>query len=151
MKILANNKKALFNYEVIRRFQAGIVLQGWEVKSIKSRNISMKESYIKILKGEPVIENLFVSPWPGMADFTEYLSTRPRKLLLHASEIHNLLSGVKIKGQTVIPLQIFQEKNKVKIEVALARGLKKYDKRARLKEKDQKREINRDLKHMGYN
>ncbi len=98
MKILANNKKALFNYEVIRRFQAGIVLQGWEVKSIKSRNISMKESYIKILKGEPVIENLFVSPWPGMADFTEYLSTRPRKLLLHASEIHNFtdLSGIEL-------------------------------------------------------
>lgn len=151
MKILANNKKALFNYEVIKRFQAGVVLEGWEVKSIKKGNVSLKESYIKIINKEPIIENLYVSEWPGMNDFKEFMLTRSRKLLLHNHEINNLISGVKIKGQTIIPLQLFQDKNIIKIELALAKGKKKYDKRSKLKEQDQKRQIDRDLKQMGYN
>ncbi|HRP37667.1 MAG TPA: SsrA-binding protein, partial [Candidatus Dojkabacteria bacterium] len=76
---------------------------------------------------------------------------RDRVLLLHQQEINNLISGTKIKGQTIVPLQLYLDKNKIKLEIALARGKKKYDKRARLKEKDQIRQIDRDLKHLGYN
>lgn len=150
MKILAKNKKALFNYEVIKKFQAGMILQGWEVKSIKAGNVSLKESYVKIADDKPVIEKMHVSEWPGMKVSSDFVFDRTRELLLHKQEINNLLSGVKIKGHTIIPVQLLIERNKIKLEIALARGLKKYDKRAKLKEKDQIRQINRDLKQMGY-
>lgn len=150
MKILANNKKALFNYEVLKKYQAGIVLLGWEVKSIKNGHTSLKESYIKILNGEPIIENMHVATWQGI-DVEEVDLKKSRKLLLHEQEISQLVAGVKIKGQTIIPLSLFLDKNRVKVEIALAKGKKRYDKRDKLKEKDQIRQIDRDLKYMGYN
>lgn len=151
MKVLANNKKALFNYEVLKKYQAGLSLQGWEVKSIKSGHASLKESYVKIINGEAVIEGMHVAVWPGAGEIKESMLDRNRKLLLHQQEISQLVAGVKIKGQTIVPLSLFLDKNKVKLEIALARGTKKYDKREKLKEKDQIRQIDRDLKHMGYN
>lgn len=150
MKILANNKKALFNYEVLKKYQAGIVLLGWEVKSIKNGHTSLKESYIKILNGEPIIENMHVATWQGI-DIEEVDLKKSRKLLLHEQEISQLVAGVKIKGQTIIPLSLFLDRNRVKVEIALAKGKKRYDKRDKLKEKDQIRQIDRDLKYMGYN
>ena len=151
MKILANNKKAIFNYEILKKFQAGLVLQGWEVKSIKSGRVSLKESYVKVMLGIPIIEKMHISEWPGMQKENDPDLDRDRVLLLHQQEINNLISGTKIKGQTIVPLQLFLDKNKIKLEIALARGKKKYDKRAKLKEKDQIRQIDRDLKHLGYN
>ena len=151
MKILANNKKAIFNYEILKKFQAGLVLQGWEVKSIKSGRVSLKESYVKVMQGIPIIEKMHISEWPGMQKENDPDLDRDRVLLLHQQEINNLISGTKIKGQTIVPLQLFLDKNKIKLEIALARGKKKYDKRAKLKEKDQIRQIDRDLKHLGYN
>lgn len=151
MKILANNKKAIFNYEVLKKFQAGLVLKGWEVKSIKTGRVSLKESYVKIMNGVPIIEKMHISEWPGMHKDTDPDFDRDRVLLLHQQEINNLISGTKIKGRTIVPLQLYLDKNKIKLEIALARGKKKYDKRVRLKEKDQIRQIDRDLKHLGYN
>lgn len=151
MKILANNKKAIFNYEVLKKFQAGLVLKGWEVKSIKTGRVSLKESYVKIMHGVPIIEKMHISEWPGMHKENDPDLDRDRVLLLHQQEINNLISGTKIKGQTIVPLQLYLDKNKIKLEIALARGKKKYDKRVRLKEKDQIRQIDRDLKHLGYN
>lgn len=151
MKILANNKKALFNYEVLKKFQAGLVLKGWEVKSIKTGRVSLKESYVKVMQGVPIIEKMHVSEWPGMHKESEPELDRDIVLLLHQHEINNLISGTKIKGQTIVPLQLYLDRNKIKLEIALAKGKKKYDKRAKLKEKDQIRQIDRDLKHIGYN
>lgn len=151
MKILANNKKAVFNYEVLKKFEAGIVLEGWEVKSIKTGRVSLKESYVKIMQGVPIIEKMHISEWPGMQKEKDPNLDRDRILLLHQKEINNLITGTKIKGQTIVPLQLYIDKNKIKLEIALARGKKKYDKRAKLKEKDQIRQIDRDLKHLGYN
>lgn len=151
MKILANNKKAVFNYEVLKKFEAGIVLEGWEVKSIKTGRVSLKESYVKIMQGVPIIEKMHISEWPGMQKENDPNLDRDRILLLHQKEINNLITGTKIKGQTIVPLQLFLDKNKIKLEIALARGKKKFDKRAKLKEKDQIRQIDRDLKHLGYN
>lgn len=150
MKIISTNKKALFNYEVIKKHQAGISLQGWEVKSIKSGNVSLKESYIKIRNHEAFVDGMNVSPWKGMQDYKDTMSVNERKLLLNRQELNALESAVKIKGQTIVPIQIYIDKNRIKLEVALARGKKLHDKRAKLKEKDQKRQIERDLKHMGY-
>lgn len=151
MKILANNKKALFNYEVLKKYQAGIVLEGWEVKSIKKGHASLKESYVKIIEDEAYIEGMHVAFWQGAGELKEGMTDKPRKLLLHKQEITQLSSGVKVKGQTIVPLNLFLDKNKIKLEIALARGKKLYDKRQQLKEKDQIRQINRDLKHFGYN
>lgn len=151
MKVLATNKKALFNYEVLKKYQAGLVLHGWEVKSIKNGHASLKESYVKVIDGEAMIEGMHVAMWRGAGEIKEFMLDRSRKLLLHQQEINQLLAGVKIKGQTIVPLNLFLDKNKIKLEIALARGKKKYDKREKLKEKDQIRQINRDLKHMGYN
>ena len=151
MKILANNKKALFNYEVLKKFQAGLVLKGWEVKSIKTGRVSLKESYVKVMQGVPIIEKMHVSEWPGMHKESDPELDRDIVLLLHQHEINNLISGTKIKGQTIVPLQLYLDRNKIKLEIALAKGKKKYDKRAKLKEKDQIRQIDRDLKHIGYN
>lgn len=151
MKILSNNKKALFNYEVLKRYQAGLSLQGWEVKSIKNGYASLKESYVKIINNEAVLEGLHVAMWPGAGNTKEVVLDRDRKLLLHQQEIGQLITGIKVKGQTIVPLNLFLDKNKVKLEIALARGKRKFDKREKLKEKDQIRQIDRDLKHMGYN
>jgi SsrA-binding protein len=151
MKILSNNKKALFNYEIIKKYQAGIELKGWEVKSIKSGNVSLKESYVKIVAGEVKIQGMHVSKWAGAGSPDELELDRERKLLLNKNEINQLDSAVKIKGNAIIPLSLYLDKNLIKIEIALGKGKKKYDKRSKLKELDQKREIERDLKHMGYN
>lgn len=151
MKILAKNKKALFDYEVLKNFQAGLVLQGWEVKSIKEGNASLKESYVKISSEGASLEGMHVGRWRGMNEFKDEYATQPRKLLLNKSEMNILLANVKSKGLTVIPVQLILERNKIKANIALARGKKRYDKRQKLKEKDQKRQIESDLKHMGYN
>lgn len=151
MKVLATNKKALFNYEVLKQFQAGVVLQGWEVKSIKQGNVSLKESFVRINTGEAFIEGMHVGRWSGMNDYKEEFSTQSRKLLLKKSELSSLHTNVKTKGLTIVPLKLVLDRNKIKLEIALARGRKRFDKRAKLKEKDQKMQIERDLKDMRYN
>lgn len=148
MKPLAQNKKAFFNYELIEQFEAGAILQGWEVKSIKSGGISLKESYILVRDGKVYLIGAHVPKWPG-AYAPKDGETRERELLLHDHEIAKLQNGMKIKGQTITPLDAHLYRGRVKFNIALVRGKKLYDKRSKLKEKDQKREIERDLKNMG--
>lgn len=148
MKTLAQNKKAFFNYELMEQFEAGAILQGWEVKSIKNGGISLKESYILVRDGKVYLVGAHVSKWPG-AYAPKDGETRERELLLHNQEIVKLQNGMKIKGQTITPLDAHLFKGRIKFNIALVRGKKLYDKRTKLKEKDQKREIERDLKNMG--
>ncbi len=148
MKILATNKKALFNYELVEKFEAGVILNGWEVKSIRAGNISLKESYVIIKDRKAYLQGAHVGKWQG-AEIPIGDETRERELLLHEKELIKLLAAMKIKGQTITPLNIHLAKSRIKVEIALARGKKLFDKRSVLKEKDQKREISRDLKHMG--
>jgi SsrA-binding protein len=149
MSSLAENKKALFDYETISRYEAGLVLQGWEVKSVKGKRLSLKESFVVIKKNRAWLVGAHVARWPG-ANVVSTQEYRDKELLLSKRELVELSSGVKIKGQTIIPLNIHLSKNLVKLEIALAKGKKLYDKRSKLKELDQKREIQRDLKHFGY-
>jgi SsrA-binding protein len=149
MTKLATNKYALFNYDLLEQMEAGIVLRGWEVKSIKAGWASLKESYITVKTGKVILVGCHVPRWPG-AQIVSEQEDEDRELLLHKSEVNKLLGSIKIQGNTIIPLNFHLSRGKVKIDIALAKGKKKYDKRAKLKELDQKRAIERDLKHMGY-
>jgi SsrA-binding protein len=150
MGLYINNRKALYDYEIIKDYEAGIVLFGWEVKSIKKADVSMKESHVDFEKGELYIYNFYVKPWETTANLDESAPTRPRKLLLSKVELAQLFAKKQQKGYTIVPVDVHLTRGRIKLKIALAKGLKKGDKREKLKEKDQARELERDLKHIGY-
>lgn len=144
--ILANNKKAFFDYFIEDRFTAGIELVGSEVKSIKAGKTSIKEAFIRIINNEIFIMGMSVVPWSFGSVYNPN-EKRVRKLLLHRKEIQKLHEKVTQKGYTIVPLNVHLSKGYVKIEIALARGKKNYDKRDSLAKKDQKRDMDRILKN----
>lgn len=144
MKIIANNKKAFFDYEILEKFIAGIVLLGCEIKSIREGKINLKGSYIVIKQDEVWMKNVHISPYKFSTDKVDPI--RERKLLLNKREIKKIQQKLNEQGITCAPLAIGLEKNFAKVEIALVRGKKKYDKRADLKKKDQDREIARKIK-----
>ena len=144
-KLVANNKKAYHDYFIDDKIEAGIELFGTEVKSIRMGKCSVKESFIKIEKGEMFIYGMHISPYEKGNIFNKD-SLRVRKLLLHKVEIRKLEAKVAEKGYTLVPLQVYFKGSLVKVEVGLARGKKLYDKRQDIAKKDQKREVERDLK-----
>lgn len=146
MKTLVTNKKALFDYEQLATYDAGLVLDGWEVKSIKAGNASLKESYVTLRNGEAWLVGSHIAKWPGMANPESGAETRDRKLLLHKKELNELMRGKNERGSTIVPINMHLSRNIVKLKLALARGKKQYDKRKTLKEKEQKRTIERDIK-----
>ncbi|MGL5053390.1 MAG: SsrA-binding protein SmpB [Cetobacterium sp.] len=143
--ILANNKKAFFDYFVEDRFEAGIELVGSEVKSIKAGKTSIKEAFIRIINGEVFIMGMSVVPWAFGSTYNPD-ERRVRKLLLNKAEIKKLHEKVTQKGYTVVPLNVHLSKGFVKVDIAVARGKKNYDKRDSLAKKDQQRTMERDLK-----
>ncbi|WP_448820114.1 SsrA-binding protein SmpB [Cetobacterium sp.] len=143
--ILANNKKAFFDYFIEDKFEAGIELVGSEVKSIKAGKTSIKESFIRIINNEIFIMGMTVVPWSFGSVYNPD-ERRVRKLLLHRGEIKKLHEKVTQKGYTIVPLNIHLSKGFVKIDIALARGKKNYDKRDSLAKKDQQRNIEREVK-----
>ena len=146
MKIFAKNKKAYFDYEILSKFEAGIALKGWEVKSIRNGSASLKESYVKIENGELFVYGMNISRWKTQSKLDKIDTLRPRKLLLHKAEIKRIFNKVAQKGLTIIPLQLYLSRNNhIKVEIGIAKGKKKYDKRRQVKEKDQKKQIERDL------
>ena len=147
MKIHAQNKKARFHYEIQGETEAGISLQGWEVKSIKSGAVSIKESFVKFGGNEVFLTGMHVSPWKFAGGDFEIDELRERKLLLNKGEVNRLMAVQKGKGLAIIPLKIYSNnRGIIKVLLGTGKGKKKYDKRAKLKEKVQKREIERDLK-----
>ena len=144
-KLVANNKKAYHDYFIDDKIEAGIELSGTEVKSIRMGKCSVKESFIKIEKGEMFIYGMHISPYEKGNIFNKD-SLRVRKLLLHKVEIRKLEAKVAEKGYTLVPLQVYFKGSLVKVEVGLARGKKLYDKRQDIAKKDQKREAEREFK-----
>lgn len=143
MKILASNKKATFDYTIKETVEAGIVLTGQEVKSIKKGQASLKGAYvISAPNGEMHLINAYIPPYQPANSPSHYQPDRPRKLLLHSKEINSLREKAKQEGLTLLPLKLYNKKGKVKVEVALARGQKKFDKREKLK----KREIDKNIR-----
>lgn len=144
-KLIANNKKAYHEYFIDEKFEAGIELYGTEVKSIRMGKCSVKESFIRIDKGEIYVFGMHISPYEKGNIFNKD-PLRTRKLLLHKAEISKLSGKIAEKGYTLVPLQVYFKGSLVKVEVGLARGKKLYDKRQDIAKKDQKRELERDFK-----
>lgn len=146
MRVIAENKKATFNYEILERLEAGIALLGSEVKSIRGGRVSLKESFADIKDGEVYLINCHISPYEAANRFN-HEPMRTRKLLLHRQEIKRLTGKIKEKGLTLIPTKIYlNDKGKVKVEIALARGKRAYEKKEAIKARDLERELRAEMK-----
>lgn len=139
------NRKAKFDYQIFDLYEAGIVLTGTEIKSIRQGNCNLKDSYIVIRNEEAYIINMHISHYEE-GNIFNHEETRTRKLLLHKNEIKKLNDKIKISGHTLIPLKLYFKKNKAKLQIALAKGKKTYDKRESIKERDINRNIQKTLK-----
>lgn len=144
-KVLAQNKKARHEYFLEELYEAGIALVGTEVKSIRMGQCSIKESFIRIENGEAYIYNMHVNPYEKGNLFNRD-PLRTRKLLLHKREIRKLIGAIKTDGYTIVPVQVYLSGNHVKLEIALAKGKKLYDKREAIAKKDQRRDMEREFK-----
>jgi SsrA-binding protein len=144
-KLLANNKKAYFDYFIEDKWEAGVALYGTEVKSIRMGKVSIKESYIKIENGEVFVYNMHVSPYEKGNIFNRD-PIRVKKLLMHRTEINKIEGKISEKGYTLVPLQVYLKDGLVKVEVGLAKGKKLYDKRDSIAKKDVRRENEREFK-----
>ena len=145
MKLVANNKKAYHDYFVDEKIEAGLVLHGTEVKSLRMGKCSIKESFIRIENGEMFVYGMHISPYEKGNIFNKD-PLRVKKLLLHKSEINKLTGKIKEKGFTIVPLQVYFKDGKAKIEIGLCRGKKLYDKRQDIAKKDMKREAEKEFK-----
>ncbi len=146
-KLIANNKKAYHDYFIEDTYEAGISLVGTEVKSLRMGKCSIKESFIQVEKGEMLIFGMHISPYEKGNIFNKD-PLRTRKLLLHKSEINKLQGQAKLKGYTVVPLQVYFKGSLVKVQIGLAKGKKLYDKREDIAAKDQKRSAEREFKNI---
>jgi len=149
VKLIARNKKAFHDYEVVEKIEAGLALQGTEVKALREGRINLKDSHAKIRNGEMWLVECHISPYTH-GNIHNHDPIRPRKLLLHGAEIRRLIGKVTEKGMTLIPLSVyFNPKGRVKVELGLCRGKKTVDKRRTEQERTEKREIEKILKNRG--
>ncbi|MBP3325500.1 MAG: SsrA-binding protein SmpB [Coprococcus sp.] len=144
-RIIANNKKAYYDYFIEETYEAGIALAGTEVKSLRQGHCSIKEAFIGIDKGEVFIHHMNISPYEKGNIFNRD-PLRTRKLLLHSYEINKLMGQQKVKGYTIVPLKVYLKDGLMKMEIGLARGKKLYDKRQDIAKKDMKREAEKEFK-----
>lgn len=148
MPILATNKRAMFDYEILEKFEAGLVLAGYEVKAARLGHISLKGAYVVITGGEAFLLNAHISPYQPKNMPPDYEPTRTRKLLLHKNQINRLIGESKEKGLTLIPLSVYTNTiGKIKVSFAVARGKKQFDKRAAIEERESKRNLQRALRN----
>lgn len=139
--VIATNKRAYFEYEILEKFEAGIVLTGQEVKSIKTGHISLAGSYVTMKDNEAWLINAHVPPYKMAGLLPSYEPTRSRKLLLRKRELFSLMGKIKQKGLTLVPLRVYTKKGKIKLEFGLARGKRKYEKRELIKKREIKKKI----------
>ena len=145
-KLIANNKKARHDYFLEELYEAGICLHGTEVKSLRMGKCSVKEAYVRIENGEVILYGMHVSPYEKGNIFNKD-PLRPKKLLLHQREIRKLQQKIAEKGYTLVPVEVYLKGSLVKVQIALAKGKKLYDKRDDIAKKDQRREVERDFKY----
>lgn len=145
-KLLAENRKARYDYEILDSYEAGLALRGCEVKSIKTGHISLKGSYVVIKDNEAYLINAFVPPYQPANTPDDYNPERSRKLLLKKSEIQSLIGKSKQKGLTLIPLKIYTKQGKIKLGFAVGKGKRKTDKREAIKKREVEREMQRKIR-----
>lgn len=144
-EVLEENRKATHDYLILEEFEAGLVLMGSEVKSIRDHKISLKEAFCQFRKGELFLMQAHIGEFP-QAHARNHTPLRPRKLLLHRKQLDELYEAVKTQGLTIVPLAVYLKDRRIKLLIGLARGKKVHDKRASLKEREQKREMQRALR-----
>ncbi len=145
IKVIAENRKARYEYFIEDQFEAGMVLKGTEVKSLRQGRANLKDSYARIKRGEVFVHQLHISPYP-FAYYDNHDPLRTRKLLLHKHEIKRLYGKVNERGYSLIPLQLYFRSGKVKIRLALAKGKRKHDKRETIRRRDEQRDLDRQRK-----
>ena len=146
MKVIANNKKAYHDYFIIDTYEAGIELQGTEIKSIRNGSVNLKDSFIRIKNGEAFVENMHIAPY-DQGNIFNHEPRRLRKLLLHKKEIRKLEKSIQEQGLTIVPTKLYFNTSKAKLEIALVKGKKLFDKRNDLKEKARQRDIDKAMKN----
>ncbi len=146
MGVISINKRAAFDYEILERFEAGMVLTGQEVKSIKTGHISLAGAFVTLKGEEAWLTNSTVPPYKMAGKILNYDPTRPRKLLLHKKELSSLIGKIKQKGLTLVPLRVYTKGNKIKLEFGIGRGKKKYEKRETIKKREVERKIREEMK-----
>lgn len=149
MAIFSENRKAYFDYEILEKFEAGLVLKGAEVKSIKNGRINLTGSYVNLHNRELYLIGTYIAPYQPKNQSADYDPARSRKLLLRKKEISYLIGKIKQRGLTLIPIKVYDKGRRVKLELGLARGKKQYDKRDTISRRETKREIDRKTKHGG--
>lgn len=145
VKVISTNRKARHEYHIEDRYEAGIVLMGTEIKSIRARQVSLREGYVQPIDNELWLVNVHIAPYE-QAGREGHDPRRPRKLLLHRREIDRLISRVYERGYTIVPLQMYLRDGLAKVEIGLARGKRKYDKREAIAKRDAKRQAQRDVR-----
>ena len=144
-RTLAENRKARHDYFIDETYEAGVALTGTEIKSIRAGKVNLRDSYAQVKDGEMWLFNVHIAPY-DQAGYATHDPMRPRKLLLHRKEINRLAGAVSEKGVALVPLRVYLKNNRAKVEIALARGKKSYDKRDSIAERDAKREVERALR-----
>jgi SsrA-binding protein len=145
-KVVARNRKASHDFSFIEIFEAGLVLRGVEIKSIRASLANLQEGYVEEMGGELWLLGVHITPYPQASRWDSLDPVRPRKLLLHRKEIARLITNLREKGLTIIPTQLYLINGKAKVEIALARGKKQYDKRQDIAKRDADRDIQRALR-----
>jgi SsrA-binding protein len=143
IKIVATNRKAKFEYFLFEKIEAGIALHGSEIKSIRAGQISLAEAYVQINEREAWLMEAHIAPYEQSGKYFNHEPRRPRKLLLHSDEIHKLWNSVRQKGVTVVPTRVYLKNGRAKIEIAVAKGKKLYDKRDAIAKRDAERDQRR--------
>ncbi len=149
VKVVARNKKAGHNYHLLERFEAGLVLQGSEIKSVRAGQVNIKQAYVRVDGEEAWLVDAHIAPYEKASRFG-HDPTQPRKLLLHKKEIYQLWDEVRRKGTTIVPTQVYLRDGRAKVEIALARGKKLHDKRRSIADRDAQRQVERELRRSGY-
>ncbi len=147
MKQIAYNKYALYEYFVIEKLEAGIALEGAEVKALRAGNCNLKDSFCLLRNGELTLKNMHIPVYDKAGAFSTKDSKRDRRLLLHRSELDRLAGKINEKGYTIVPLQLYFSGSLIKVEIALCKGKQNYDKKRTIAERDQKRALDRELKN----
>jgi SsrA-binding protein len=146
MAILATNKRAYFDYEIKDTFEAGLVLKGYEVKSIKTGHVSLKESFVTVKGSELYLTNAHIPIYKHAGKIPNYAPTAPRKLLLKKSEIKQLIGKIRVQGLTLVPIKLYTKRRYIKLDFGIGKGKKEYDKRQKIAKREDDRKMKRILK-----
>jgi SsrA-binding protein len=144
--VISENRKARFDYQIIETFEAGMVLTGSEVKSIRNKQVQLKDSYISFVGNEAFLQNAHISEYKA-SSYNNHQPERLRKLLLHRIELNKIYTAIREKGLSCVPLLVYFKNGRVKLEIALAKGKKLHDKRESIKDREVKRDLQQQMKH----